>query len=299
MIIAKNVTKKFDDVEAVCDITATINEGQVFGLIGTNGAGKSTFLRIASGIIKPDIGSILIDDMEVYENPAAKSLFFYISDEQHFIKNTKPSEMCNFYAKCYKNFDKEKFSLYLNKFGLPSDRKIKTFSKGMKKQLSIILGISANTKYIFCDETFDGLDPVMRQSVKSIFANEIHERGLTPIIASHNLREIEDICENIGLLHKGGILLSNNVDDLKLGIYKMQCVFDVEETENFFGDLDIVTKTKRGSLYTIVIRGEIEVIEPKIKALEPKFYEIVPLTLEEIFVTETEVMGYDIKNIIG
>lgn len=297
MIVTNNIYKNFDGVEAVVDISATIKESQVFGLIGTNGAGKSTFLRMISGVIKPDSGNIFIDDMPVFENPKAKELFFYISDEQHFFSNAKPIDMAIYYSKMFPNFDLDKFSVLTKKFDLP-DRKIRTYSKGMKKQLSVVLGISANTKYILCDETFDGLDPVMRQAVKSIFASEIESRGLTPIIASHNLREIEDICEHIGLLHKGGMLISSELDDLKLKIYKLQCIFKGEISDDFFGNLDIVSNHNRASLYTLTIRGELHEIEAKIKSLNPIFYEILPLTLEEIFITETEAKGYDIKNLI-
>lgn len=295
MIIANNISKKFDNVLAVDNISLEIKDNQVFGLIGTNGAGKSTFIRMVTGVIKPDTGSITIDGMDVYDNVDAKQNFFYISDDQFFFTNAKPTDMCEYYMTVYPNFDKEKFTEYLKKFNLPMDRKIRTFSKGMKKQLSVILAISANTKYIFCDETFDGLDPVMRQGVKSIFAIEMDERGLTPIIASHNLREVEDICDHIGLLYNGGMLASNELDSMKMGICKIQCAFDNEP--NFDG-LDVVTKQNRGSLYTITARGNSDEIHTQISAMKPVFIEILPLTLEEIFITETEANGYDIKNLI-
>ena len=299
MIIATNISKKFDKVEAVVDITAEIKESQVFGLIGTNGAGKSTFLRMISGVIKPDIGTVTIDGLDVFENEQAKREFFYISDDQFFFLNANPIDMANYYKNIFRQFNLVKFNDLMKKFDLPQNRKIRTYSKGMKKQLSVILGISANTKYILCDETFDGLDPVMRQAVKSIFASEIESRGLTPIIASHNLREIEDICEHIGLLHKGGMLVSSELDALKLKIYKLQCIFTSPVSENFFDGLDIVSQNNRSSLYTLTIRGELHEIKDKIESLNPTFYEIIPLTLEEIFITETEAKGYDIKNLIN
>ena len=294
MIIATNISKKFDKVEAVVDITAEIKESQVFGLIGTNGAGKSTFLRMISGVIKPDIGTVTIDGLDVFENEQAKREFFYISDDQFFFLNANPIDMANYYKNIFRQFNLVKFNDLMKKFDLPQNRKIRTYSKGMKKQLSVILGISANTKYILCDETFDGLDPVMRQAVKSIFASEMESRGLTPIIASHNLREIEDICEHIGLLHKGGMLVSSELDALKLKIYKLQCIFTSPVSENFFDGLDIVSQNNRSSLYTLTIRGELHEIKDKIESLNPTFYEIIPLTLEEIFITETEAKGYDI-----
>lgn len=294
MIEINNISKNFEDVEAVNNISMNIEKGSVFGLIGTNGAGKSTLLRILVGIIKPDKGEILIDKNQVYENNEAKGKFFYISDEQFFLPNSKPIDMAKYYNNVYENFSIDKFNSYMEKFHLPN-RKIKTYSKGMKKQLSVILGVASNTDYIICDETFDGLDPVMRQGVKSLFSAEIEERKLTPIIASHNLREIEDICDDIGVLYKGGVILSNNLDELKLNTYKMQCVF--ENTPDF-SNLDIIVSQNKGSLYTLTIRGDIEHIEKEIEKLNPTFYEVIGLTLEEIFIIEMEAKGYDFKNII-
>lgn len=298
MIEAKNLSKNFDDIKALDDINATIKEGNVFGLIGTNGAGKSTFLKLVSGVLRPDKGEILVDEEKVYENIKAKEKFFYISDDQYFFPNSRPLDMMIFYKTIYPKFDEALFKKLLSSFELDLKRKINTFSKGMKKQLSIILGLSANTKYILCDETFDGLDPVMRQAVKSLFAQSIEDRGLTPIIASHNLRELEDICDHIGLLHKGGILLSKDISELKVNIHKVQCVFNSPIDISSMSDLDIIQSRMIGSIHTLTIRGTEEYIRNKIVAYEPIFYEMIPLSLEEIFISETEVKGYDIKKLI-
>ena len=187
----------------------------------------------------------------------------------------------------------------MSNFELDKERKINTFSKGMKKQLSILLGIAANTKYLICDETFDGLDPVMRQGIKSIFAKEMDERGMTPVIASHNLRELEDICDHIGLLHKGGVLLSKDLEELKCNIFKVQCVFQDSVTEaETMAKLEVLQNERRGSLITLTLRGEKEEIMHTLQAANPVFCEILPLSLEEIFISETEVVGYDIKKLI-
>lgn len=207
MIELKNVSKSFDGIEALKNVSVTVREGEVFGLIGTNGAGKSTLLRLACGVFKPDDGLAIVDNMPVYDNVHAKAKLFFIADEPYFFNGATPKDMERYYSSVYRNFDRERFYLYLNSFGLESRRRISTFSKGMKKQLAILLGLSAKTEYLLCDETFDGLDPVMRQSVKSIFAKEMQERQFTPVIASHNLRELEDICDHVGLLHQGGVLL--------------------------------------------------------------------------------------------
>jgi len=298
MIEARNLTKKFDDIMAVDHVNAKIRDGYVFGLIGTNGAGKSTFLRMASGILKPDEGYIQIDGEDIFENPKVKGRFFYISDEQYFFPNATPQEMMKYYKTIYPAFDEVRCCKLLDTFSLDKRRKIATFSKGMKKQLSVLLGLCANTDYIFCDETFDGLDPVMRQAVKSLFASDMEERNLTPIIASHNLRELEDICDHVGLLHKGGILLSKDLDDMKLNIHKIQCVLKPGMKAEELTGLEIVKVEYRGSLATITVRGSREEIEKKMYGFEPLFFEMIPLSLEEIFISETEVAGYDIKKLI-
>lgn len=299
MIEVTNITKSFDDIKALDNVTATIQEGQVFGLIGTNGAGKSTFLRILCGVLKPDSGAIHIDGAEIYENEKLKQEIFYISDEQYFFNGSTPNEMRDYYANVYEKYDKAKFDDLIKKFGLDPNRKISTFSKGMKKQLSVILGISACTKYLLCDETFDGLDPVMRQAVKSLFAAEIEDNKMTPIIASHNLRELEDICDHVGLLHKGGILFSKDLDELKCNIHKIQIVFEGEEEAKIFIDkMKPVKEERRGSLYTMTINGTTDEIEEAISSVKTVFAEILPLSLEEIFISETEVKGYDIRNLI-
>ena len=298
MIEAANLTKRFDEIVAVDHINAKIRDGYVFGLIGTNGAGKSTFLRMASGVMKPDEGTIQIDGENVFENPKVKSRFFYISDDQHFLSNSTPEEMRRFSNIIYPAFDGPRFYKLMDSFSLDFRRKIATFSKGMKKQLSVILGLCAGTDYIFCDETFDGLDPVMRQAVKSLFANDMAERNLTPIIASHNLRELEDICDHVGLLHKGGILLSKDLDDMKLNIHKIQCVLKPGMKAEEIPGLERIKVEYRGSLATITVRGKREEVEAAMAACEPLFYELIPLSLEEIFISETEVAGYDIKKLI-
>ncbi|HIQ72897.1 MAG TPA: ABC transporter ATP-binding protein [Candidatus Cottocaccamicrobium excrementipullorum] len=298
MIRAENVTKRFEDIVAVDHITAEIKEGNVFGLIGTNGSGKSTFLRMVSGILKPDEGSITIDGEGVWENPSVKSRFFYISDDQYFFSNGTPEELKLFYACIYPGFDQKRFYHLLGSFGLKKDRKISAFSKGMKKQLSVICGLCAGTDYLFCDETFDGLDPVMRQTVKSLFANDMAERNLTPIIASHNLRELEDICDHVGLLHRGGILLSKDLDEMKLNLHKIQCVLKPGMKAEDLKALDIVKTEQSGSIYTLTVRGEEKEITNWMESYDPLFFEMIPLSLEEIFISETEVAGYDIKSLI-
>lgn len=298
MIKAENLTKRFYDTVAVDHIHAEIHNGSVFGLIGTNGAGKSTFLRMAAGILKPDEGSITVDDETVFENTKVKARCFYIPDEPYFLSNGTAEDMKVFYQGIYPKFDAARFDKLLKNFELESRRKVQTFSKGMKKQLAVLLGICAGTDYLFCDETFDGLDPVMRQTVKSLFANDIEERNLTPVIASHNLRELEDICDHVGLLHKGGILLSRDLDEMKMNLHKVQCVLKEGTRPEDIEGLEILKTERRGKLLTLTVRGELGRVEYLMQKAEPVFYETIPLSLEEIFISETEVVGYDVKKLI-
>ncbi|MBP3817791.1 MAG: ABC transporter ATP-binding protein [Butyrivibrio sp.] len=299
MIELLDLDKSYDDIKAVNRVSLSIMDGEVFGLVGTNGAGKSTILRIIAGVIQPDLGIVCVDNRPVYDNPDVKKDIFYISDDQYFLPNSSPEDMAEYYEGIYEKFDKLRFFKMCNGFGLDTKRKISTFSKGMKKQISILLGICAGTKYLLCDETFDGLDPVVRQGVKSLFAAEMEDRGLTPVIASHNLRELEDICDHVGLLHKGGVILSEDISDMKLNMQKVQCVFASDEDEkNALEGIDILLHEKRGRLHTITMRGEREEIEAAFKRGNPVFFEVLALSLEEIFISETEVVGYDIRKFI-
>ncbi len=298
MIETRDITKTFDDIRAVDHISLTIRNGMVFGLIGSNGAGKSTLLKLLTGILKPDEGTIRIDEEPIYENTQKKADCFYISDDQFYFSNATPYMLGDYYKNIYPTFQTDRFHEMLKIFELDGGRKIQTFSKGMKKQLSLLAALSAGVRYIFCDETFDGLDPVARQAAKSLIAAEVADRELTPVIASHNLRELEDICDHVGLLHKGGVLLSKDLDDMKLSIHKVQCVFSEPVTKESFVGLDLLNLEQRGSLYTATVRGDKDEISARISNMGPIFSEMLPLSLEEIFVSETEVYGYDIKKLL-
>ena len=262
--------------------------------------GKSTLLRVISGVLKPDTGMALIDGENVYENPQAKAKIFFLPDNAYFFQNATAKTMAEYYQVIYPQFDMERFREMVSGFGLEFTRKLSTFSKGMKRQVALLLGVCAGTKYLICDESFDGLDPVVRQAVKSIFASEIMKRDFTPIIASHNLRELEDICDHVGLLYKGGILLSKELEEMKYHIHKVQCVFqNAGDEEEILAKLEVLQHEKRGSVMSIVARGTKQEILMTIQEKNPLLAEILPLTLEEIFISETEVAGYDIKNFIS
>lgn len=299
MIEVSHVRKRFHNYYAVDDISVNIQENQIFGLIGTNGAGKSTLLRMLSGVYQADEGEIKVDEEPIYQNEKMKRNLFFIPDEPYFFENATAVDMEQYYKSVYTEFSSDKFYAQLENFGLDSKRKINTYSKGMKKQLAVLLGIYANTKYLFCDETFDGLDPVMRQGVKSIFADEMEKRGLTPVIASHNLRELEDVCDHVGLMHKGGVLLSKDLDELKCNLQKVQCVFKNQEDLGKLAKLlNIVRQEMRGTLYTLTVRGSREEVTACFEEFDMVFFEALHLSLEEIFISETEVVGYDVKKLI-
>ena len=298
MISTKQISKNFGKIKAVDQISLDISDNSIFGLAGTNGAGKSTFLRLLSGVLKPDEGEILVDDMPVWEREETKKKIFFLPDNADCPQKEAGKSMADVYSLYYEKFDKNRFRELAEKLDLDVTRKVQTLSKGMKRQVSMLLGICAGTKYLFCDETFDGLDPVMRQAAKSILAYEVTEREFTPIIASHNLRELEDICDHVGLLHKGGVLLSREIEDMKLHIHKIQCVIpNPLLEEELLRELDVVQHEKRLSLLTIVVRGKKNEIMQKVESKFPLFAEMIPLTLEEIFISETEVAGYDIKKL--
>lgn len=299
MIELKNVDKTLGGVHAVDHVSGTIREGMVFGLIGSNGAGKSTLLRMISGVIRPDDGTILCDGAPVFENPETKAQICFLPDTPYFFPNADIRQMRDYYAMIYPSFNRKQFDALAARFRLDPKRSIHAFSKGMKKQVSILLGLCAGTKYLLCDETFDGLDPVVRQTVKSLIAAEITERDFTPVISSHNLRELEDICDSIGLLHEGRLLLTRDLDDAKNNICKLQCVIpDSRREQELINSLRILKMERTGSLLTLTVRGERTETLKKAQAQEPLFVEALPLTLEEIFINETEVAGYDIKDFL-
>lgn len=298
MIEIRNITKRYDEVLSLDRVSTTIGGGSIFGLVGSNGAGKSTLLRIMAGVFKPDEGDVYYDGKKVWENPAVKQEIFYISDEEYAIPGTNPDDMMHFYRALYRSFDEAYYARLCEMFRIERKRALSTFSKGMKRQVDIVLALSCRPKVLLCDETFDGLDPVMRQFVKKLICEEVAERGLTPIIASHNLRELEDLCDHIGLIHRGGILFESDIDEMKSGVRKVQMVLEGENDITTLAPLHLIRYRKTGSIVSFIARDDDSTVEEKIKSLAPTFYEILPLTLEEIFISEMEEKGYDFTEIL-
>ena len=296
MIKIDSITKTFDTVKSLDNVSLLVENGSIFGLIGSNGSGKSTLLRIMCGVYRPDNGDIFFDGVPVWENAEVKKRMVYLSDDQYFITGSTPADMMRMYRSVYPTFSVENYKHYMTQFGLDENRRLSTFSKGMQKQVSFILGLACCTDYLFCDETLDGLDPVMRQTVRHIIASEVAERGMTVVFASHNLKELEDICDHVALLHRGELLFEAGIDDIKRDIHKIQMGVDksrAEEIREALKQLDTVSIEQRGSLFTIVARGTVPQIDNVILGFKPLFVEYIPLTLEEIFIAEMEERGYE------
>lgn len=296
MIKLSGITKNFGKLRSLNDVSLCIESGSIFGLIGSNGSGKSTLIRIMTGVYLPDKGAVFYDGEPVYENPVVKKDIAYLSDDPYFIPNASISDMKKLYKSVYPHFSEDRYRELLSLFTLDDARKISTFSKGMQKQVSILLALSCRPRYLFCDETFDGLDPVMRQLVKRLLAEDVAERGLCAVMASHNLRELEDICDHIGLLHKGELVLERELDEAKNLIHKIQVSFEkssCDRIEEELKKLNFISLERRGSLFTLIIRGNEEELTKEIQRYSPLFMEFIPLTLEEIFISEMEEKGYE------
>ena len=298
MIAIKNLTKHFGTFPALDQISFEIGSGSVFGLVGSNGAGKSTLLRTISGIYCPDGGSIEVDGAEPFENSQVKGRMAFISDYPYFIPQSNLEEMAELYALAYPRWDKKRFDELCSIFPISRKDRIINMSKGMQRQAALITALSSRPDYLLLDEIFDGLDPVMRQLLKRILSSEVSDRGMTVVIASHNLRELEDLCDHVGLLHKGGIIFERELDELKLGIHKVQAILKPMPTQEELSGLNIISQEIRGSLIELVARGSKEGILLKLEQFHPIFSEVLPLTLEEVFISEMEVAGYDIDNIL-
>ena len=297
MIEAKNISKKFDGFTALDNISCVIPDGSIYGMVGTNGAGKSTLLRMLTGVYKPDGGTVSYDGRPVYENPEVKKDIAYVPDELYFLPGASMNRMAKLYAATYPNFNMERFISLSDDFKLDRKKNISAFSKGMKRQAAIILALSGRPKYMFFDETFDGLDPVMRNLVKALICQEVEARKAIAVITSHSLRELEDTCDQLALLHRGGLVLESDISELKTNLYKVQVAFRGDYDRELFVGIDILHFSKRGSVSNIIVKGDREKVVSQFNKLNPIILDILPLTLEEVFTYEVEALGYDFSAI--
>ncbi len=293
MIKTENLTKKFGDSTALDNINCTISEGCIYGMVGSNGAGKSTFLRTVAGVYKADSGIATVDGENVWENPNAKAKIAFVPDDLYYIPGGSLGRMAKMYKSLYPSFDTAKFDKLIHDLDLPRNRGINTFSKGMRRQALTVLALACSPKYVFFDETFDGLDPVMRNYIKKLICEDVMDRGATAIITSHSLRELEDTCDQLALLHRGGLVLESDITDLKTKQYKIQIAFTEEFDRDKFSDIDVVSFTKHGSVASMIVKGDREETVMKLSAMNPALLDVLPLTLDEVFTYEMEALGYE------
>ena len=292
MLELKNVSKSFGKFKALDNLTMTIPQGSVYGLVGPNGAGKTTAIRHITGVYRPDEGEITMEGLPIYENPQVKQAIGYIPDEIFYFSSATLKDMAKFYRGLYPRFDMPLFQRLSEVFQLPMGSPIRRFSKGMQKQAAFQLTLSIRPDVLVLDEPVDGLDPVMRRQVMSLILAEVAERNTTVLISSHNLRELEDVCDHVGIMNHGKMLLERSLADMQGNTVKLQMVGDVPE------GLEILHQSSTGRLQTLVVRGNAREVEAQVEASEPMFYDILPLSLEEIFIYELGGVNHEINSII-
>ena len=292
MLEMQNVTKTFGSFKALNDLSMSIPKGAVYGLVGPNGAGKSTAIRLLTGVYRPDSGAITLEGEAVFENPRAKSRMCYIPDEIFFFPSATLEDMKKYYKGFYPQFDEYLFERLHEAFQLPKKSQLRRFSKGMQKQAAFQLSICTRPDVLILDEPVDGLDPVMRRQVWSLILSDVSQRETTVLISSHNLRELEDICDHVGIVDKGHMLLERSLASMQGNTVKLQIVGDAPE------GLDILHSGTAGRLNTLVVRGTQEEIREKAVACNPVYFDILPLSLEEIFIYELGGVDYEVKNIL-
>ncbi len=292
MLEMKNVTKTFDGFTALNDLSLKVPKGAVYGLVGPNGAGKSTAIRHLTGVYRQDFGEVLMEGQLIYENTALKARIGYIPDDIFYFPSASLEDMRKYYAGLYPTFDNALFERLYEVFQLPRKSAIRRFSKGMQKQAAFQLTLCIRPDVMILDEPVDGLDPVMRRQVWSLILADVAQRGTTVLISSHNLRELEDICDHVGIMDKGRMLLQKSLADMQGTTHKLQIVGDVPE------NLEILHETTSGRMRTCIVRGDAEAITQAVAAVNPVYFDVLPLSLEEIFIYELGGVNYEVKNIV-
>lgn len=299
MIESIKLSKNFGEKAALREVSLTVEDGRILGLVGSNGAGKSTLLRCLSGVYEPDGGEVLADGVSVFENAAAKGSICFVPDNPNFELGTTLESTAHLMRAFYPNYSEEKYKQLTEIFPLDPKMRVSSMSKGMQRQAALIAALATMPKHLLLDEVFDGLDPVMRRLLKRVIAGEVADRNMTVLIASHNLRELEDFCDSVGLLHGGGVLLEREIDALGLELHRVQAVFgSALDYETLYAHLDMLSFSRTGSLCTFVTRGARSAVEAAMCELDATFYEFLPLSLEEVFISEMEAVGYDFENIL-
>ena len=298
MLEAKNVVKTFDGFRALDSLNMTVPKGAVYGLVGPNGAGKSTIIRHLAGIYRQDSGEVLLDGQPVYENPAVKRRMTVIGDDWYYFPQANIREMARFFAGLYPTFSWERYEKLKQVFPLDEKMMLRRMSKGMQKQAAFWLTVCCMPEYLILDEPVDGLDPVMRRQVWSLLLGDVAERGTTVLVSSHNLRELEDVCDHVGILNKGRVLLERSLSDLQDNTVKLQVAYQGVTEPVLPAELNILHRSHVGRVYTYIVRGSSEEILRRMQITDPVLLESIPLTLEEIFIYELGGVEYAAKDIL-
>ena len=299
MIQVNSVVKTFDGFRALDGLTMTVEKGSIYGLVGPNGAGKSTILRHITGIYRPDSGSVLVDGQPVYENPAVKAKISVIPDELYYFQSASTRDMMKFYRGMYPGFNDKRYQALKEAFPEVDEKQpIRRLSKGMQKQSAFWLALCCQPEVLVLDEPVDGLDPVMRRQVWSLLMGDVAQRGTTVLISSHNLRELEDVCDHVGILSHGKVLLERSLTDLQDNIVKLQAAFRQEEPPQLPRDWDVLHTSQIGRVYTYIVRGDPAAIKARMAAYDPLLLEALPLSLEEIFIYEMGGEDYGVRDIV-
>lgn len=298
MIKTANLVKTFDKFTALDNLNINVPKGSVYGLVGPNGAGKSTVIRCITGIYKQDSGEVLVDSKPVWENPAVKEKIGYIPDDIFYFGNASTNDMMHFYKGIYENFDYDKYLRLKDIFSIINPKTpIRRLSKGMQKQSAFWLALCLNADLLVLDEPVDGLDPVMRRQIWSLIMSDVSERNTTVLVSSHNLRELEDVCDHVGIMQNGRLLLEHSLVELQENICKIQIAFDGEKPD-WPKRLNILHESNIGRIITLIVRESPTSALKQLEPLSPILIEPLPLTLEEIFIYELGGIGYECKDII-
>ncbi|MDD3334839.1 MAG: ABC transporter ATP-binding protein [Eubacteriales bacterium] len=292
MLTATNIQKRFGSKLALNHVNIQLNEGHVFGLLGTNGAGKSTLLRVLSGILRPEGGTASLDDKPIYDTPSSLQDICYLSDEPAFLYSATMSSMGSFQRAYYPAHDDQRLKELCQTFSLPMDERIHSFSKGTQKRAQLCLALARRPKVLLCDETFDGLDPVMREAFKRKLSEETYDRGLITVLAGHNQQEMEDICDQVGFLHEGELFAAGDLDSMLRDVFKVQCAFDEPLENRDFECLHPLHVQRQGRLCVLTMKEDPDQARAHLESLHPVFMEFLPLSLEEVFIVEMEEKGY-------
>ncbi len=298
MIRVEGLSKNFDGFPALKNLNLCVRKGSIYGLVGTNGAGKTTVIKHLTGVLKGDSGSVTIEGQPVYENMEIKARLGYISDDLSFFNPYNLKDAAKYFASVYGVWDGERYKHMLEQFGLNERQKIARFSKGMQKQAAFILTMCTKPDYLILDEPIDGLDPIIRKLVWKYVVEDVAERNMTVLVSSHNLREMEGICDSIGILSKGEMKIERELDELKADIHKVQVAFRETPEKDPYEGLTVLHKESRGSVDLLIIRNSREEVEAQVNTCNPAIFDMLPLSLEEIFIYELGGEGHDADNIL-